>query len=48
MFWYTILIETDKKRAVKETQSKQSVLGVKELKNRSREEAALAGKGLRD
>lgn len=48
MFWYMILIETDKKRAVKETQSKQSVLGVKEMKNRSTEEGALAGKGLRD
>lgn len=48
MFWYMILIETDKKRAVKETQSKQSVLGVKEMKNRSREERALAGKVLRD
>lgn len=48
MFWYMILIETDKKRAVKETQSKQSVLGVKEMKNRSREEEALAAKRLRD
>lgn len=44
MFWYMILIETDKKRAVKETQSRQSVLGVKEMKNRSTEEGALAGK----
>lgn len=48
MFWYMILIETDKKRAVKETQSKQSVPGVKEMKNRSTEEGALAGKVLRD
>lgn len=36
MFWYMILIEIHKKKAVKESQSKQSALGVKEMKNRRR------------